>query len=228
MARHIQYLAAALVAAFLSLDLVGCGGADAFAQVKPLRVAALGDSITQAFMCDRDVGDLECYPRAVQHKAWPAKLAALNPALKVSTYAIGGCQLAICVSELDMSAWLPADYVVWLYGVNEAVNAVPVDVFISNMRAAIARRPGVPHIIIKPPIRFPIPDPTVDANIRTFLPQYRSALDALTGPGVVVIDPLGTTDWWCDLKRDQHPCEPAHTAIAQAVNAVITSPTALH
>ena len=218
--RLIALITAALVAAFL---LVGCGGENAVAQTKPLRVAALGDSITQAFMCDRDAGDVECYPRAVQHKAWPAKLAALNDNLNVSAYAIGGCQLAICVSELDMSAWLPADYVVWLYGVNEAVNGVPVDTFIANQRAAIALRPGIPHIIIKPPVHFPIPDPATDQRIKTMLPQYRSALDALNGPGVVVIDPLGEQDWWCNLARDQHPCEPAHTAIAQAVNNAINT-----
>jgi hypothetical protein len=209
---------------FLSLMLHGCGGsAPATATSIPvqLRVAALGDSITQAFMCDRDPGDVECYPRSVQSKAWPAKLAALNPKLNVSNYASAGCKMAYCTYEFAMSKFLPADYIVMLYGVNEAGATIPVDAFIATIRSAIDARPIPKYIIIKPPLRFPAADPTTDSNFKLYLPQYRAALDSLNGPGVTVIDPLGTTDWWCDITRDQHPCEPAHDAIAKAVNAAI-------
>jgi hypothetical protein len=202
----------------IALSLQGCGGATATPVPQPLRVAALGDSITQAFMCDRDAGDMDCYPRAVQSKAWPAKLAALNPRLNVSSYAAAGCQLVKCSYEFALSAFLPVDYVVMLYGVNESAAGVPVATFIDSLKYQIAARPSK-YIIVKPPVHFPAADPATDASIKLLLPQYRAALDSIAG--ATVIDPLGETDWWCDLKRDQHPCEPAHIAIAKAVNAAL-------
>jgi hypothetical protein len=203
----------------LALFLQACGGATASDIQKPIRIAALGDSITQAFMCDRSPGDVDCYPRAVQSKSWPAKLEALNSRLNVSSYAIAGCQLAVCRSETDLSVWLPADYVVLLFGVNEAAAGIPVDTFIASIKSSIDTRPGVKYIVIKPPLHFPFGDSVTDEKAKRLLPQYRAALDSLTN--AVVIDPLGTADWWCDLKRDPHPCEAAHEAIAQAVNATI-------
>ena len=207
-----------------SILLSGCGGGSSGvsqAQSKPIVVAALGDSITQAFFCDKEAGDIECFPRAVQSKAWPAKLASMNTNIHVSSYAIAGCTLSGCTSEHTLSAFLPSDYIVWMYGVNEAVQGVPSEMFIAQQRAAIALRPSVPHIIIKPPMHFPIADASTDASIRMLLPQYRAALDSLNGPGVVVIDPLGGRDWWCNLAKDQHPCEPAQDEIAKSVNSVI-------
>lgn len=196
----------------LALLLSACGGSEppikpAEASERPPLVLAFGDSITAGYMPVSGV---------LQLRQDLSYLSQLRGSGVVVTAAVGGA-----TSEHGLKAqaqWLkglPADHVIVMFGINDAVQGVSAQATAANIGGIFAAYPGAKRVVMSPPLW------SAETKARQKELNDLLKVQAIIW-GAQYIDlytPSEDLRPWC--AADRHPCADWHEAAGKAVAAAI-------
>jgi len=201
----------------LAVVLYACGWASA--QSTPLHLLIYGDSLTA--WSNQQGFTTRVFDQTLA-STWPGLLHLSRPDVVISEQSNGGATCGELSKRFSgIGAKFPADSVVIECGTNDVLENVPPHQTLSDVLALMDAKPKARYIVILPPARFrPLEPAGWDASIAAVRSVFLSLQSSRPGYQIVVIDPLGVTDWQCS-PDDPHLCANGHKAMADSVLSMI-------